>query len=743
MMRGLTYLFLITVLLSISSLTLHSQQLTGAEPKLVQSTESTAGVLPVITTAKISHKQAACGRGAALKTIAFNRLPGIQSSGNAGKSSVLTTPGHTFGAFWKSGSGFASMLILRNRDLQSEVSANVVVFRNDGKEIQKTGINLAPNEVTRVPLGDLDKRKRGEIQSGSVMLEFLNGPASRAIGEIIIENESTGVIFDVPLLGGYRYDSENSLLAPWWLPDRETDGSVTLFNVSEQSIVVSPSLIVNGQEQNERAISVASHETKQISLLDLLHKHGVDGATHGALALRYTGPAHALDPELLLENPSTGFSLVTGFNSRHSLKSNQQTTWQFPSVFLEPDPQLGFNPKDHLTALVLLSNGTNSELRAQLTAHIGALPGRIKNTTLPLEPLKPLESRLVNLSLLGSRGLIPEGLSHMALEVGHEGAPGDLGITVFSVGRAKDFVLRAQGSVRVAKAVDATYWDISRNLVALLTAQNVSDVPITAQATLFYQRPGGKTFSYLLNGIDIAAHGSQVLNLKQLILSGIPDRNGSIIPPGITFGTLTLEVLDKKDQGLVWGGAESFDPVRGGYGFLGFPPSCDLCDTCEICDQPTETGGVCITDCSDPACGCFVPPPPVPADSRITSTVSNGTAVCPPNFAGWQRTVNKVTIDQYGADFPVGGQVLNEAVTISTPNDLNILQSQVTTGTAVTNSDGAFQDVFFVCSAVCPSSAGQTVAAQTTTDSWPGVGLFLLNTNTLSYKCKGITVNGQ
>jgi hypothetical protein len=105
--------------------------------------------------------------------------------------------------------------------------------------------------------------------------------------------------------------------------------------------------------------------------------------------------------------------------------------------------------------------------------------------------------------------------------------------------------------------------------------------------------------------------------------------------------------------------------------------------------------------------------------------------------------VNKVTIDQYGADFPVGGQVLNEAVTISTPNDLNILQSQVTTGTAVTNSDGAFQDVFFVCSAVCPSSAGQTVAAQTTTDSWPGVGLFLLNTNTLSYKCKGITVNGQ
>jgi len=144
---------------------------------------------------------------------------------------------------------------------------------------------------------------------------------------------------------------------------------------------------------------------------------------------------------------------------------------------------------------------------------------------------------------------------------------------------------------------------------------------------------------------------------------------------------------------------------------------------------------------------CFIPPPPpVPVDTRITSTVSNGSLTsgqspCQPGFAGWQRVVNKIVIDQDGNDMLVAGQVLNEAVTISTPNNLNI--TGVSTGTAVTNSVGAFQDTLFVCSAVCPASTGQTVAFQTITDQFPGVGLFLLNTNTFSYKCTGITINGQ
>jgi hypothetical protein len=87
------------------------------------------------------------------------------------------------------------------------------------------------------------------------------------------------------------------------------------------------------------------------------------------------------------------------------------------------------------------------------------------------------------------------------------------------------------------------------------------------------------------------------------------------------------------------------------------------------------------------------------------------------------------------------GQNLDETVTITTPNQLNITGTQ--TGTAVTNGAGNFTDTFFVCSPNCPGT-GQTNASQTISDVLPsGAGPYNLSPDTLVYKCSSITVNGQ
>lgn len=134
-----------------------------------------------------------------------------------------------------------------------------------------------------------------------------------------------------------------------------------------------------------------------------------------------------------------------------------------------------------------------------------------------------------------------------------------------------------------------------------------------------------------------------------------------------------------------------------------------------------------------------------PTASRITQTVrsnalSQGQSPRPARYGGWYRTVNKIVTDQSGKDIVAGNQNLTEVVTIGTPNALNI--TRVATGSQATNAQGQFQDLLYVCSAYCPGSSGTTVAYQVITDSAAGKS-YTLSTNTFTYSCTGIKINGQ
>ncbi|HXB20515.1 MAG TPA: hypothetical protein VNV88_03990 [Candidatus Solibacter sp.] len=58
------------------------------------------------------------------------------------------------GPFWGPdfGGGFASTLILRNKDSQNSVTANVVVFSHDGSVERKAQLDVAANSVNRLSL---------------------------------------------------------------------------------------------------------------------------------------------------------------------------------------------------------------------------------------------------------------------------------------------------------------------------------------------------------------------------------------------------------------------------------------------------------------------------------------------------------------------------------------------------------------------------------------------------------------
>jgi hypothetical protein len=441
---------------------------------------------------------------------------------------------HTYGAFWQVGNGYFSTLVLKNNDPRNAVSAQATLFGSTGQAAGVAPIQIAANGVNRIDLSTLAGPHGG---SGGLILQF-TGPVSQFSGKVVITNTQSGASAELPLHGGYRYDTENALYAPWWLPDGGTEGRITLFNASAQSLIVSPSIVVKGAEQAGNKVRLAPYETTQLSLSDLL------GASHevsGAVVLRYSGSPHGLHPALLLENKSTGFWLASNFNAKHAQLANQPTTWQFPDVRFgnaSPNVQDGVLVETY----ALLTNGTASRLSPQLTLYYG-VRGKATKAELPVPSLAPLETRLIDLSQVVSAGLLPPSASEVGLSAAHSGLPGDLAVNIFSVGKTNNLVFRAMGTVLPTAVVDASYWNTATNVCLLPRVQNDGSTMATGQVAVYYPTGFGVD-SYVLPALSVAGGKSRGLALKQDLQAGIPDQSGTVVPGGTTSGMLTLAAVN-------------------------------------------------------------------------------------------------------------------------------------------------------------------------------------------------------
>ncbi len=474
-------------------------------------------------------------------SVAYAKTPTRQQGG--GPVSLVS---HAYGAFWQVGNGYSSELVLKNNDPRNVAAVQVTLFGNTGQQSGSAQIQIAANSVNRVDLASIIGPQGG---SGGLMLEFV-GVVPQIAGKIVIVDSQRGTSIELPLQGGYRYDTANALYAPWWLPDEGTEGRITLFNSSAQAVVVSASLTVDRVERILDSVALKPHETKELSLRDLMRKMEVQGAITGSVTLRYSGPAHALQPGLLLTSRGTGFVLVPAFNGRRDRQAGAETTWLFPDVQLLDNTQPAPDEGTPLESYALLSNGTKASLVPELVAYFGGAAGsQGQKVTIPIDPLRPLETRLVDLAqLLGNTKSTPAKLSRFALGTSHAGAPGDLGITVFSMRPTKDFVSRSAGIILPPGVVDTSYWQIAGNQPAAV--QNDGGSAARTGVTLYYQTPYGVQ-SYSLNPIDVPGKKSEKLSLAESIHSEIADRNGKRVPSGTVFGIATLRLVSGDDSGAM------------------------------------------------------------------------------------------------------------------------------------------------------------------------------------------------
>jgi len=89
------------------------------------------------------------------------------------------------------------------------------------------------------------------------------------------------------------------------------------------------------------------------------------------------------------------------------------------------------------------------------------------------------------------------------------------------------------------------------------------------------------------------------------------------------------------------------------------------------------------------------------------------------------------------APLRMAGINVKDSIKIGSPNDLGAVDTN--TGQFNTNYLGQWPDTYYVCSKVCPGSAGQSNGSQ----SWTANGQALLKANAVVYKCGSITIDGN
>jgi hypothetical protein len=629
-----------------------------------------------------------------LSCISWTVRPPQATSGTTPQSRTVL---RTFAPFWQIGDGFSSTLIVRNVARQSSVSATPIVFTADKKQLRLPAIQLAPSEVKKISLEEALQTAGSSAETGALALELETSQSAAIIGELVITDYQHGVIFDLPLHAGYANDEAKALHAAWWLPDDKTQGTVVLFNASEQAISVHPSVTIDFAQHTFEGVTLAAHETRKLDLRDLVQQSGHRNADLGSISLSYEGPAHALLPALLLANEKTGFSLTGKFFVKRPEQANQSSTvnWHYPAVFAgKADPSLGFKKGSKFTPYALISNHTSNVIAPQLEASFTANDRSTQSVSLTVNPLLPLETRLIDLADV-TKELIPKNASSFSLQLSHSGRAGDLALHVFSVDQKKDFVFTAEGTMQTRGRLDSLYWNIADDLQAMLVVQNTGGSTVQAQATLSYDTNDGGQGTYKLPPLEIPARATRIVNLKQIITSGQPDEAGQVIPAGTSLGSATIEVTGGQtggpDNDVLAGGSVTFDPDTGRCGG----------DVLPICgpDERPQLDGSCeliISIILITVCELFCEPPcAVPTNFHLTNTsgfdAGNGTLHV---VYGWQSSTGTLSdlgqctvaekVDYNNADLPFASPPFPAGIN---PPNPTILPSPPVRGT-----DGAIQD---------------------------------------------------
>jgi len=468
-------------------------------------------------------------------------------------------------AYWTTEAGWNTELQLRNNLESADLTVTPALRTADGTETALPPVTIKPGDVVSLDFSDLFTKTATKLLGfyGSIVLRY-RAPVERALfASAMIRVQGQPIAFHL--------DAEFEALVPrkasteglWWLPRESVTDFLVLTNSSEQSLNTILTIYNSAGEGWSEPLLLAPRQTQRLSVGTLLRQSQLNDF-YGGFRVSTAGYLHTAH---LLFDEQGGFgALLKSFYhdpevllSTHLFGGVKEWTTRAPMLALtNPDPALRFPAGTVLQPKVFIRNSSATPYTAQIRFEWRSAAATGK--TVPINiALKPNATRVVDVASLQSQNLIPSDAYWAAVILSAPVQPNDLMAIASSYDHTLRYGVQTPFSDQLASHWEGSKWEVDSMHDSLVAVGNGGNKPAQAELTLLYNQGKGQ---YRVVQ-PLAPDEQMFVDFGKLIQGQIPDEDGSVLPPDLTYGVYRIRDLADPAGGGLYEGKITLDKTNG------------------------------------------------------------------------------------------------------------------------------------------------------------------------------------
>jgi hypothetical protein len=321
-----------------------------------------------------------------------------------------------FAVYWTDEAGWHSELQLRNNLVDQALTVTPALRSSDGNEMQLAPVTIRPSDVVSVDLHDAAISADPSHASGfgSVVLRYRATVFHALYAAVMVYDTGHPIAFHLDAYPQPKKFIAGSQEGIWWLPNDAVTDYLILTNTGNEALNSVVVIYDSSGAPSRQNVTLSPRQTQRLSVRSLLQHAGLTG-TYGGIEVDVRNGAGYLDTAHLVFDEVAGFGAIMKMFQHHPLAKFEERAWggvrqwttRAPMLALtNPDPALGFPAGTQLQPKVFVRNASGKGYTADIRFNwfSGTTTGRSGLTSIPL---KPHETRLIDVSAFQSQGLLP------------------------------------------------------------------------------------------------------------------------------------------------------------------------------------------------------------------------------------------------------------------------------------------------------------------------------------------------
>ncbi len=465
--------------------------------------------------------------------------PGSPPAGATGQEE---TPEQVlWAAYWTVQPGFTSTLEMKNNRAEETLTVHISLYFESGEEFYLDPIELEPRQAAAIHLNRVletlpESLAARASREGSLEVKFRASTPKALMGSVSVTNPERGIAWNFFMYPVFAAGPLVPVRGVFWFHDEGTDGFVVLHNASEEPMKVSPRLQISGRGYAVSPFWLRSGQFHKFPFRRALRSIGLRDVTAGGIEFSYEGVPDALKAHGVLFN-NHGFSAEIDFLRADVWQQERAVGLRTPRFATgRADPVLGLPQGTKFRPLLALHNFWPNPTDISLAVGYRTGEGQ-QELTIPVR-IAPTDTQVIALHPYLENTIPPE-TPWASLEVRYTGPEFGVVAAMVSVSENGEHSIRSvlnwvEGNIR-----EGWHWRVDSDHNTLLGIYNADSEESRVLVSLDYHADGIK-HSYELPELTLPGHGSQLVDVGQVISDGQPDSDGEVIPVGVTLGGYRL-----------------------------------------------------------------------------------------------------------------------------------------------------------------------------------------------------------